>query len=57
MKAVFFKGSPPAGRDPLSNRAAAAVMAKAKALDWEMKAFPLWRPWTSSPAAAAFPAG
>lgn len=41
MKAVFFKGSPPAGRDPLSNRAAAAVMAKAKALDWEMKAFPL----------------
>jgi multimeric flavodoxin WrbA len=41
MKAVFFKGSPPAGRDPLSNRAAAAVMARAKALDWEMKAFPL----------------
>jgi multimeric flavodoxin WrbA len=41
MKAVFFKGSPPAGRDPLSNRAAAAVMAKAKALDWEIKAFPL----------------
>ena len=41
MKAVFFKGSPPAGRDPLSNRAAAAVMAKAKALDWDMKAFPL----------------
>jgi multimeric flavodoxin WrbA len=41
MKVVFFKGSPPAGRDPLSNRAAAAVMAKAKALDWEMKAFPL----------------
>jgi multimeric flavodoxin WrbA len=41
MEAVFFKGSPPAGRDPLNNRAAAAVMAKAKALDWEMKAFPL----------------
>ncbi len=41
MKAVFFKGSPPAGRDPLSNRAAAAVTAKTKALGWETKAFPL----------------
>ena len=31
MKAVFLKGSPPAGRDLLSNRAAAAVMAVMKA--------------------------
>ena len=41
MKAVFFKGSPPAGRDLLCNRASAAVMAKMKALDWEVKAFAL----------------
>lgn len=41
MKAVFFKGSPPAGRDPLSNRAAAAVSALLKSRGWETKAFPL----------------
>jgi len=41
MKAVFFKGSPPAGRDLLCNRASAAIMAKMKALDWEVKAFTL----------------
>ncbi len=41
MKAVFFKGSPPAGRDPLSNRAAAAVSAVLKSRGWETKAFPL----------------
>jgi multimeric flavodoxin WrbA len=41
MKAVFFKGSPPGGKDPLSNRAAAAVMAKTKVLGWDMKAFAL----------------
>ena len=40
MKAVFFKGSPPAGRDPLSNRAA-AVSALLKSRGWETKAFPL----------------
>ena len=41
MKAVFLKGSPPAGRDLLCNRASAAVMARMKALDWEVKAFAL----------------
>ena len=41
MKAVFFKGSPPAGRDPLSNRAAAAVMAATKARSWDVKSFAL----------------
>lgn len=41
MKAVFLKGSPPAGRDLLCNRASAAVMAKMKAMDWEVKAFAL----------------
>jgi hypothetical protein len=41
MKTVFFKGSPPAGRDLLCNRAAAAVMAIMKARDWEVKAFAL----------------
>ena len=41
MKAVFFKGSPPAGRDPLSNRAAAAVSAALKARGWDTKAFAL----------------
>ena len=41
MKAVFFKGSPPAGRDPLCNRAAAAVMARAQASSWDVKAFAL----------------
>jgi multimeric flavodoxin WrbA len=41
MKAVFLKGSPPGGRDPLSNRAAAAVVARAKVLGWDMKAFAL----------------
>ncbi len=41
MKAVFFKGSPPAGRDLLCNRASAAVTARMKALDWEVKAFNL----------------
>jgi multimeric flavodoxin WrbA len=41
MKAVFFKGSPPAGRDLLCNRASAAVTARIKALDWEVKSFTL----------------
>jgi multimeric flavodoxin WrbA len=41
MKAVFLKGSPAAGQDPLSNRAAAAVMAKMLAVDWQVKAFAL----------------
>jgi multimeric flavodoxin WrbA len=41
MKAVFLKGSPPAGRDLLSNRAAAALTAVTKARDWEVKAFAL----------------
>jgi multimeric flavodoxin WrbA len=41
MKAVFLKGSPAAGQDPLSNRAAAAVMAKMKAGNWQVKAFAL----------------
>ncbi len=41
MKAVFLKGSPAAGQDPLSNRAAAAVMATMKARDWQVKAFAL----------------
>ncbi|MEI6613793.1 MAG: flavodoxin family protein [Chrysiogenales bacterium] len=41
MKAVFLKGSPAAGQDPLSNRAAAAVMAALKARSWQTKAFAL----------------
>jgi multimeric flavodoxin WrbA len=41
LKALFLKGSPPAGRDPLCNRAAAAVTARTNALGWETKAFPL----------------
>jgi multimeric flavodoxin WrbA len=41
MKAVFLKGSPAAGQDPLSNRAAAAVMAILKAKGWGVKAFAL----------------
>ena len=41
MKAVFLKGSPAAGQDPLSNRASAAVMAEMKARDWQVKAFAL----------------
>jgi hypothetical protein len=41
MKAIFLKGSPAAGQDPLSNRAAAAVMAQMKARDWQVKAFAL----------------
>jgi len=41
MKAVFLKGSPAAGQDPLSNRAAAAVMAAMKAWGWQTKAFAL----------------
>lgn len=41
MNAIFFKGSPPGGRDPLSNRAAAAVSAVLKSRGWETKAFPL----------------
>ncbi|MBN2400232.1 MAG: flavodoxin family protein [Candidatus Aminicenantes bacterium] len=41
MKAVFLKGSPAAGQDPLSNRAAAAVMAALKARNWQAKAFAL----------------
>jgi multimeric flavodoxin WrbA len=41
MKVVFLKGSPAAGQDPLSNRAAAAVMAEVKARNWQVKAFAL----------------
>jgi len=41
MKAVFLKGSPPAGRDLLCNRAAAAVMSVMKARDWQVRAFAL----------------
>ncbi len=41
MKAVFLKGSPAAGQDPLSNRAAAAVTAALKARNWQSKAFAL----------------
>lgn len=41
MKAVFLKGSPPAGRDLLCNRAAAAVMSIMKAHDWQVDAFAL----------------
>jgi multimeric flavodoxin WrbA len=41
MKAIFLKGSPAAGKDPLSNRAAAAVMAALKARGWQTKAFAL----------------
>lgn len=41
MKAVFLKGSPPAGRDLLCNRAAAAIMSVMKARDWQVKAFAL----------------
>jgi multimeric flavodoxin WrbA len=41
MKAVFLKGSPAGGQDPLSNRAAAAVMAVLNARGWQTKAFAL----------------
>ena len=41
MKAIFLKGYPPAGRDLLSNRAAAAVMTVTKARGWDTKAFAL----------------
>jgi multimeric flavodoxin WrbA len=41
MKAVFLKGSPAAGQDPLSNRAGAAVMARMLAADWQVKSFAL----------------
>jgi multimeric flavodoxin WrbA len=41
VNALFLKGSPPAGRDPLSNRAAAAVMAATKARGWEVRSFAL----------------
>jgi multimeric flavodoxin WrbA len=41
VKALFLKGSPPAGRDLLSNRAAAAVSSVLKARGWETKAFAL----------------
>lgn len=41
MKTVFFKGTPPAGRDPLCNRASAALSAALKARGWETKAFAL----------------
>jgi hypothetical protein len=39
MNVVFLKGTPPAGKDLLCNRA--AVMAKMKAMEWETKAFAL----------------
>lgn len=41
MKAIFLKGSPAAGQDPLSNRAAAAVTAIMKAKGWAVKAYAL----------------
>ncbi len=41
MKAIFLKGSPAAGQDPLSNRAAATVTAMMKAKGWETKAVAL----------------
>ena len=41
MKAIFLKGSPAAGQDPLSNRAAATVTAMMKAKGWETKSFAL----------------
>ncbi|MBE0664473.1 MAG: flavodoxin family protein [Candidatus Aminicenantes bacterium] len=41
MKAVFLKGSPPAGRDLLCNRAAAAVISTMNARGWQVKAFAL----------------
>lgn len=41
MKAVFFKGSPAGGLDPLCNRAAAAVMAALKPNGWQVKSFAL----------------
>lgn len=41
MKTIFLKGSPAAGQDPLSNRAAAVVTALMKAKGWETKAFAL----------------
>jgi hypothetical protein len=41
MNVIFLKGSPAAGQDPLSNRAAAAVMAGMKARNWQVKAFAL----------------
>ena len=41
MKAILLKGSPAAGQDPLSNRAAAAVTAALKARNWQAKAFAL----------------
>jgi len=41
MKAIFLKGSPAGGQDPLSNRAAAAVMAALKAGGWQVKSFAL----------------
>ncbi|MCJ7526152.1 MAG: flavodoxin family protein [Candidatus Aminicenantes bacterium] len=41
MKAVFLKGSPPAGRDLLCNRAAAAVISIMNARGWQVKAFAL----------------
>jgi NADPH-dependent FMN reductase len=41
VKAVFFKGTPPAGRDPLCNRASAAIMAVTKARGWDTKTFAL----------------
>jgi multimeric flavodoxin WrbA len=41
MKAVFLKGSPAGGQDPLSNRTAAAVMAALKPGGWQVKSFAL----------------
>jgi multimeric flavodoxin WrbA len=41
MKVVFLKGSPAGGQDPLSNRAAAAVMAALKPRGWQVKPFAL----------------
>ena len=41
MQAVFLKGTPPAGRDPLCNRAAAAVTAVLRNRGWETRSFAL----------------
>lgn len=41
MQAVFLKGTPAAGRDPMCNRASAAVAAVLRASGWESKSFAL----------------
>jgi multimeric flavodoxin WrbA len=41
VKVLFLKGSPPAGRDLLCNRAGAAVTASLKAKGWDARTFAL----------------